>query len=82
MEDLIYLTDEEGNEHQAQIILTFEYEEKNYVLLKEEGDESVYAFTYDDEGNMYEVETDEELEYCEEVLDAFMNEAGYADGEA
>lgn len=82
MEDTIYLTDEEGNEHRAQIILTFEYEDRNYVLLREEGDESVYAFTYDDEGNMYAVETEEELEYCEEVLDAFVDEAGEVDGEA
>ena len=79
MEDKIYLTDEDGNEHEAQIVLTFEYEGKNYVLLQEPGDEDVFPFTYDDDGNLYEVEDEEELEMCAEVLDAFMGET---DGQA
>ena len=74
MEDTIYLTDENGNEYEAQIVLTFEYDGKNYVLLQTADDENVYAYTYDDDGNLFEVEDDEELEYCSEVLDAFMGE--------
>ncbi len=83
MEDRIFLTDENGTEFEARIILTFDYDGKNYVLLQDmEDDETVYAYTFDDEGNLYEVETEAELEYCEEVLDAFNAEQVDVDGRA
>ncbi len=67
--------DEQGNEYELEIILTFEDGGKNYALFRDAGDpdSEVYAYTYDEEGNMDQVIDEEEREMCAEVLDAFQN---------
>ena len=85
-DEFITLVDEEGNEELYQILLTFESEEfeKSYVLLypaSADADEEVdlFAFRYENpdsdlEGQLEDVETDEEWDMIEEVLGAFMAE--------
>ncbi|MBQ1468470.1 MAG: DUF1292 domain-containing protein [Solobacterium sp.] len=78
MEDnTIILVDDNGEEYTMEIVLTFEDEQgNNYVLIRDPKgeDESIYAFTYDEDGNLEAVEDPEILEMCEEVLAAFDEE--------
>ena len=72
------ITDESGAEREVEIILTFDHEEsgKKYVLFRdcEADSDLVYAYTYNEDGEMEEVATDEEWEMCQEVLGAFIEE--------
>lgn len=85
-DEFITLVDPEGNEELYQILLTFESDEfeKSYVLVYPAGkadDEEVeiFAFAYDDpdeglEGQLQDIETDEEWDMIEEVLGAFVED--------
>lgn len=75
-DDTIFITDENGKEVQMKIYLTFDFEEKQYAVLYPEGSDGdeYYAFTYDDEGNMFAVEDPDELEMVEEVVNAYAEE--------
>ena len=81
MEKLI-VTDEEGNEIECEIIMTFESEEfgKSYVVYQILNDESgeYYAASYnpedDDEGKLFPVETEAEWDLVEEVLESFLED--------
>jgi uncharacterized protein YrzB (UPF0473 family) len=81
-EDTLVLTDELGNELTATIILTFESEEfnKSYVVYKLDDDEEdeYHAASFDpedgDEGTLGQIETDEEWDLIEEVLESFLEE--------
>lgn len=82
-DEFITLVDPEGNEELYEILLTFESDEfeKSYVLVYPAGkadDEEVdiFAFAYDDsdeglEGQLIEIESEEEWDMIEEVLGAF-----------
>ncbi len=83
--DHITLIDEDGNEELFEILLTFESDEfeKSYVLVyptsSEEEELEIFAFSYIEEeggldGNLSQVETDEEWEMIEEVLGAFIED--------
>ncbi|NCB33020.1 MAG: DUF1292 domain-containing protein [Erysipelotrichia bacterium] len=72
------ITDENGNEKVMEIILTFDSDDgsRHFVLFKdpsENKEESVYAYSFDDDGNLDQVIDEEELEMCGEVLSAFQN---------
>lgn len=75
MENKIILIDESGAEVNFNIVLTFEHPETqaNYVVVeKENSDEGlVYAYRYDEENNLFPIESDEEWKIVEEVLDSF-----------
>ncbi len=72
MENKIYITDDDGNEREMNILFTFDMNDKNYVVVYEnDNDEELFAFTYDEDGNLYVVENEEELENVQEVIDAF-----------
>ena len=75
-DDTIYISDENGKEVQMKIYLTFDFDEKQYAVLypADSDGEEYYAFTYDDEGNMYAVEDEAELEMVEEVVNAYEEE--------
>lgn len=81
-EDILYVTDELGNELEAIIIMTFESEEfeKSYVVYQLKDDESgeYFAASFDpedgDEGQLYPIETDEEWDLVEEVLESFLED--------
>ena len=74
----LFVTTDDGQEKEMEILFTFDSDEygKSYVLfldpLDREG--TVYAMSYDDRGNLNQVETDEEWEMIEEVFE------GYQDG--
>ena len=82
-DQFITLVDPEGNEELYEILLTFESDEfeKSYVLVYPAGkadDEEldIFAFAYDDseeglEGELIEIESEEEWDMIEEVLGAF-----------
>ena len=84
-EEYITLVDVEGNEELYKILLTFESEEfdKSYVLVHPaaatDEEVEVFAFSYQEsegglEGDLGDVETDEEWDMIEEVLGAFVEE--------
>ena len=74
----IMITLDDGSEKQMEILLTYTDKETNrdYVLYYDynSDDDKVYAFRYDDKGNLFQVETDEEWETIERVFHAYMDE--------
>lgn len=76
-EKQITIRDEEGNEHLMEILFTYEHDErgKKYVFLyTKDNPEEVIAMEYNDNGELFEIESDEEYEEVEEVFNAFMEE--------
>lgn len=85
-EEFVTIVDENGNEELYQILFTFDSEDfgKSYVLLHPAGvsdDEEVeiqaYAFKESEEGGEGEllpIETEEEWDMVEEVLNTFMED--------
>ncbi len=72
MDDKIFITDDNGNEREMNILFTFDMNDENYVVVYEESkDDELFAFKYDEDGNLYAVEDEEELESVQEVIDAF-----------
>ena len=83
-DNLITLVDDKGNE----ILFTFESEDygKSYILLIPAGSEpeeqvDVLAFAFDPDENgdakdaeLYDIESDEEWDMVEGVLDTFLND--------
>ncbi len=80
--EYLFVTDEEGNEIKCEIVMTFTSDEfnKSYVVYQIKDDDSgeYYAASYnpedDDEGKLFEVETDQEWDLIEEVLESFLEE--------
>ncbi len=73
----LIITDEKGNKHLMIILFTYEHEERNkkYVFFYDPSDEeNVMAMIYNDEGELFEIEDDEEYEEVEEVFGAFIDE--------
>ncbi len=74
-EDSIYIIDDQGKEIQMKIYLTFDANDKQYVVVYEDGnEENLYPFIYDNDGNLYQVEDEEELQLIEEVVAAYEEE--------
>lgn len=79
MEDnKICVTNDAGEELEFDILFTFDSEDtgKKYVLYYDAQDEDakVYSSIYDDEGNLYPIETPEEWEMIEEVFSSFVSQ--------
>ncbi len=73
----ITIRDDEGNEHLMEILFTYEHDErgKKYVFMySKDTPEDIIAMEYTDEGELLEIESDEEYEEVEEVFNAFMDE--------
>lgn len=71
------IKDEQGNEHLVEILFTYEHDErkKKYVFFYEKNNpEEVIAMEYNDDGELLEIESDEEYEEVEEVFNTFMEE--------
>ena len=79
----LVVTDEDGNEVLFEILFTYEHPErkKKYVFVFEKDNpDEVMAFEYNDNGELLEIESDEEYEEVEEVFNAFNgDEEGEAD---
>ncbi|SDC19254.1 DUF1292 domain-containing protein [Shouchella lonarensis] len=86
----IVIPDEEGNEHLFDELFRFTVDEtgRSYIMLIPEGADSeeeeveVFAFRYEDRDDpdndiaLFPVETDEEWEIIEEMLNTFSEEEG------
>ena len=71
----IIITNEDGMERELNILFTFEIENKKYVLVYEdENEDELIPLSFDDEGNLFYIEDEEELNMIEEVLGAFEDE--------
>lgn len=76
------VVDEDGVETEFEVVLTFFNDEfnKSYVIYKLPGEEEeeVFAAIYDEAetagGNLTQIETDEEWDMIEEMLNAFLAE--------
>lgn len=89
-EEYVTIIDEDGNEELYQILFTFDSEDfgKSYVLLYPAGvtdDEDVeiqaYSFVENEEGgagDLLPIETQEEWDMVEEVLNTFMEDENLA----
>lgn len=87
-QDYITIVDEQGNEELHEILLTFESEDfdKSYVLLypagSGDGEEiEIQAFSYTEaegglEGALNPIESEEEWDMIEEVLNTFVDDEG------
>lgn len=77
-ERTLQIQDENGNQKEMEIILTFDSDElkKSFVIFTDPSidDGEVYAMSYDEEGNLYALESDEEFNIVSEVFEAFQNE--------
>ncbi|XFA99538.1 DUF1292 domain-containing protein [Candidatus Izemoplasma sp. B36] len=81
-DDILVVTDELGEELECIIIMTFESEEfdKSYLVYQIKGDETgeFFAASFNpedgDEGQLYQIETDEEWDLVEEVLENFLED--------
>lgn len=81
----ITIVDAEGNEALYEILFTFDSEDfgKSYVLVYESGagdgeEVNVLAFSYteqeDGEGELQDIESEEEWDMIEEVMNTFVDE--------
>jgi uncharacterized protein YrzB (UPF0473 family) len=82
MENTFIVIDEQGNEIEYEVVLTFKSDEtgKDYVVYKLpiEEETEVFASSYDpskkDGGELKPIETDSEWDMIEEVLNAFLED--------
>ena len=82
MDETLIVTDEKGEELECIIIMTFESEEfeKSYVVyqLKEDESGEYFAASFNpedgEEGQLLAIETDEEWDLVEEVLENFLED--------
>lgn len=73
----IVIEDKDGVEHLMEILFTYEHEERNkkYVFFYERNNpDEIMVMSYDDEGNLEDVEDDDEYEEVLEVFNAFNEE--------
>lgn len=74
----LYVKDENGNEKRMTILFTFDNEvtKKQYVVFQdpELDEDEVYASAYDENGQLLPIETDEEWEMVEEVINTFVED--------
>lgn len=78
---MITLIDDDGNEKDYEIILTFESDEtaSKYVFfcdpeVDEEEEVLVMVSRYDDDNNIYDITDKDELDMVEEVFNTFADE--------
>lgn len=83
-EKRLEVIDENGDTQVFEIVLTFHSDElnKSYVVYKEPGDsDEVFAASFNEEekdgGQLSAIETDEEFDMIEEVLNTFLEDDGH-----
>lgn len=82
MDEILIVTDENGEELECVIVMTFESEEfgKSYVVYRLKDDETgeYFAASFNpddgDEGQLLPIDTDEEWDLVEEVLENFLED--------
>jgi len=82
-EDVIILEDEEGNEHQFEIIDVFEMEENRYAVLQAVDNEEeaviLKVITEDGEDILVDIEDDEEFDRAAEYWEANLEAEDFED---
>ena len=76
------IVDENGNKTLLEILFTYENEERKrqYVFCFEiDSPDEVMVFAYTDDGELFEVEDDEEYAEVEEVFNAYIEENEFQD---
>lgn len=70
----IVVIDDTGKEIEFEVLFTFENDDKKYVLYfnPEEDEPNLFASVYDDEGELFEIESPEEWDLVEEVFQSFV----------
>lgn len=84
MSTSLFVKEENGIEKRMEILFTFDSEDfqKRYVLFFDpENEGEIFASAYDDEGNLFPVESDEEWQMIEVVLDTFEESEDIEDSE-
>jgi uncharacterized protein YrzB (UPF0473 family) len=80
----LYVNDEEGNEQKMTILFTFDSPDYNasYVVFQDPlgAEDQVYAARYDDQGSLLPIESDEEWDMVEEVINTFAQDEEDAQG--
>lgn len=74
-EKTMIIIDDEGKEKEMEILFTFE-DKKQYVLYMDPLDETgeVFVSSYNEEGELLDIESDEEWEVIEAVFEGFMGQ--------
>ena len=72
MDNVIYITDDDGKEVAMKVLFTFSSGDKDYVIVHDEEVDDYYPFRYDDKGHLEVIEDEEEFAMVGEVFDAFM----------
>lgn len=72
----ITVTDDKGKEIEMEIILTFDNNDKKYVVYynPNSDDDNIYASIYDDEGHLLPIESDEEWDMVDEVVNCYFDD--------
>lgn len=84
--EYIYITDEDGNEQEFEILMTFELDDNGHKYMmvtptdvsEDDELEEVYAFRYEEQGDdlqLYLIEDDDEWDIVEETFNTMMAEA-------
>lgn len=76
-DDHIIITDDNGVESIFKILFTYDNEDRNasYVLFySEENPEDIIAMKYNDGGELFEIDSDEEYDEVEEVLNTYLED--------
>ena len=77
--DEIEITREDGTKVKMKILFTFENAtyNKSYVLFynpEDPSDEHVYAYSFDDQGNLYEIESEAEWNEIQLVYESYLDD--------
>ena len=70
----IIIEDDGGQEHLMEILFTYEHEQRNkkYVFFFDpNNEEEILVMSYNDEGELFPIDDDEEYDEIEEVFNAF-----------
>lgn len=73
----IILYDDNGKEFKCEMLFTYEHEERDakYVFFYEpDNEDEIFCMRFDDDGNLFEIEDDEELKEMDEVLQAYLED--------
>ncbi len=74
-DNILFITTDDGKEMKMEQLFNFYSDQynKSYVLYidPQSDDGQVYAMSFDEDKNLYAVETDEEWEMIEEVFEAW-----------
>lgn len=74
--NIMYVTDENGNEQEMEILFTFDSNNNSYVVFRNINatDDDVFASRYNEEGELLPIESEKEWEMIEEVIGAFSDD--------